>query len=203
VVEVGEVGSYTLVCTQTCFEVELGCDNCTFSLGATPYTNVCVSVPSSFYVLFIVRAQTHLRGPPSAPAEIWILKISISGNIREETGVCQNDILPAIMFFVGKSNQESVNKDLEEEAEHFQDICIMDFADNYGCGFSSTSSNNKFLCVFFVFSFAIHHFSLLCSFLMKVDGPASFPNEIEPNFYSTKKLLSESYLRPWKLQGIT
>ena len=40
--------------------------------------------------------------------------------------MCRNDIIPAIRFLVGKSNQESVNKDWEVEAEHFQDVCIID-----------------------------------------------------------------------------
>ena len=68
--------------------------------------------------------------------DILVVIMSDSKNFNKRaylrsTWACQNDILPAIRFFVGKSNQESVNKDLEEEAEHFQDVCIMDVADNY------------------------------------------------------------------------
>ena len=43
----------------------------------------------------------------------------------------QNDIFPVIRFFVGKSNQDSDNNDLEEEAKHFGDVCIMQLTDNY------------------------------------------------------------------------
>ena len=67
--------------------------------------------------------------------DILVVILSDSKNFNKRaylrsTWACQNDILPAIRFFVGKSNQDSVNKDLDGEAGHFQVVCIMDFADN-------------------------------------------------------------------------
>ena len=47
------------------------------------------------------------------------------------TWASQGDILPANRFLLGKSNQESVNKDLAEEVERFKDVCRLDIADTY------------------------------------------------------------------------
>jgi hypothetical protein len=72
----------------------------------------------------------------SMTADLLVVIISDYKNFNKRkylrsTWATQNDILPAIRFFVGKSNQDSVNNDLEEEAEQFQDVCIMNYADKY------------------------------------------------------------------------
>lgn len=69
----------------------------------------------------------------------------------------QSDIFPAIRFWVGKSNEESVNKDLEEEEGRFKDVCRLDLTDTYAA------------LPVKVFSILQWSLSVPFKFLMKVD----------------------------------
>ena len=76
-------------------------------------------------------------GPVSHPAvDLMVAIVSDAGHVERRTYLRrtwarQNHIFPVIRFFVGKSDKDTVNKRIEEEAKHFHDVCIIQLVDNY------------------------------------------------------------------------